>query len=235
LTPRISVLMPARDVAPLVADQVRCVLAQDHPDFEFVACDDGSADGTWQELQRFRGDRRVRLLRNRVAIGVGATRNRLLRASRGAYVMPCDADDWLLPGALSRLCRFLDRHPGVGYCYGSYLMVETGRDRLLQRPPWVRGQPHDPAADLLQFTANHGGALMRRELALAVGGYDEDTPLDSISLTLKLAEVTRLRLLPGALTYVYRRRERGGRRPHWAQEFVKLVRRAQQRRRAART
>lgn len=227
---RVSVLITARNAAPFVAEQVRCVLAQDHPDLELVACDNGSADGTWAELQRFRSHPRVRLMRNRLGLPVGAARNRLLRAARGSYVMPCDADDWLLPGAVSRLARFLDRHPGTGYCYGSFLMLETGPGGRLQRPPWVRGRPHDPAADLLEFTANHGGALMRRRLALAVGGYDEDTPLDSVSLTLKLAEVTRLRLVPGILTYIYRRRARAGPRPDWARAFIELARRAQRRR-----
>ncbi|MCL4818089.1 MAG: glycosyltransferase family 2 protein [Vicinamibacteria bacterium] len=230
MSPRVSVLMPARNAERFVAEQVRCVLAQDHASFELVACDNGSADGTWAELERFRGDPRVRLLRNAVGTTVGAVRNRLLREARGAYVMPCDADDWLLPGSVSRLARFLDRHPAVGYCYGSFLMLETGRGRRLQRAPWVRGRQHDPGADLFEFTANHAGALLRRELALGVGGYDEDTPLDSVSLTLKLAEVTQLRLVPGALTYVYRRRARGGRRPDWARAFLSLARRARQRR-----
>jgi glycosyltransferase involved in cell wall biosynthesis len=232
LNPRVSVLMPARNAARFVAEQVRCVLAQDHASFELVACDNGSGDGTWAELQRFRCDPRVRLLRNEVGTTVGAVRNRLLRAARGRYVMPCDADDWLLPGSVSRLAGFLDRHPAVGYCYGSFLMLETGRGKRLQRAPWVRGRPHDPDADLFEFTANHAGALLRRDLALAVGGYDEDTPLDSVSLTLKLAEVTRLQLVPGAVTYVYRRRVRAGRRPDWARAFLALARRAQQRRAA---
>lgn len=224
-----SVLIPAYNVGASVGEQLQCVLAQDFADKEVLVCDDASTDDTWRVLCRFRRHPAVRLLRLRGRVPVGAVRNRLLREARGEYVMPCDADDWLLQGAISTLVSALDREPAVGYVYGSYLMLETRLDGGLIRPPWVRGAPHDPKSDLVQFTANHAGSLMRRRLALAVGGYDEDTPLDSVSLCLKLAERTRLRHLAGQLTYVYRRRARA-QEPDWAEAFLVQIRRAMARR-----
>ena len=228
--PRVSVLIPARNAAPFVTEQIHCVLGQDFRDLELVACDNGSADSTWDALCAFKSHPKVRLLRDREGLPVGAVRNRLLREARGEYVMPCDADDWLLQGSVSALAAVLDRKPAVGYCYGSYLMLETGARGRYVRPPWIRGRAHRPDIDLMEFTANHAGSLMRRDLVLAVGAYDEDTPLDSVSLTLKLSEITRLKHVSDRLTYVYRRRARGGQRPDWAQAFLKLARRAMARR-----
>jgi glycosyltransferase involved in cell wall biosynthesis len=180
-------------------------------------------------LRSARADPRVRLLRNGRALGVGATRNRLLRHARGRYVTPCDADDLMLPGNLRVLSAYLDSHPAVGYAYGSFLMLESHPSGRLARAPWIRGKQHRGSWDLLEFTANHGGAMMRRRLVERVGGYDESTPLDSVSLTLKLAEITQLRLVPGVALYAYRRRLRR-RPPDWSAAFRDQVRKAMARR-----
>lgn len=233
--PRVSVLIPARNADRFVSEQMRCVLDQDFQDLEVVACDNGSTDATWAALSPYKTHPRVRLLRDRKGMTVGAVRNHLIRQARGEYIMPCDADDWLLQGSVSALTSILDRNPSIGYCYGSYLMLETGGHGRLVRPPWVRGRAHRPDSDLMEFTANHAGSLMRRHLVLAVGGYDEDTSLDSVSLTLKLSEITRFHHASDRITYVYRRRARAGQRPDWAQAFLHLARKAIRRRTAVLT
>lgn len=183
--------------------------------------------------QRFESSPRVRVLRTEQRIGLAATRNLLLREARGRYVTPCDADDLMLPGCLRRCRDHLDRHAEAGMAYGAYLMLESDAEQRVARPPWVRGRAHRETWDLVEFVANHAGSMMRRELVERVGGYDEDVPaLDSVSLTLKLAEVSRLDYLEGELLYVYRRHpwSTSARNPDWYSSFRTLVERAVRRR-----
>ena len=46
--PRVSVVIPAHNAAPYLEQTLASVRAQTHDDWEVVACDDGSTDGTWE-------------------------------------------------------------------------------------------------------------------------------------------------------------------------------------------
>jgi len=50
--------------------------------------------------------------------GLGRTRNAGIRASRGAYILPLDADDRLRPGCIEHGIRILESNPQVGVVYG---------------------------------------------------------------------------------------------------------------------
>lgn len=229
----ISVVMPAFNAGRFIAEQIECVLSQDEERFELLICDDASEDDTLDIIRRYADADRVRIFENSSRLGAGATRNRLNRQARGRYITPCDADDLMLPGNLGRLRRYLDAHPGAGMAYGPYLMLEADENHRLEKPPWVRGKDHSESWDFVEFVANHAGSMMRRDLVLRVGGYDEEVPiLDSASLTLKLAEVTRLDLVPGQVLYCYRRHpwSSSARHPDWYPTFQRLVQEAMERR-----
>src|SRR6185436_20296041 len=77
--PAVSVIMPAYNVEPYVADAIRSVLAQTFDDFELVVVDDGSVDGTAGVVAGLaESDPRVRLVRqpNR---GLAGARNTAMR------------------------------------------------------------------------------------------------------------------------------------------------------------
>lgn len=202
---KVTVAMPAFNAAAYIDEAIASVLSQDHPSFELLVMDDGSTDRTWQRLRKYGGDPRVRITRHARNRGAGATRNELARLARGVYLTPCDADDLLLPGALSRLSACLDASPRVGVAYGDIVELFTKRGRVV-RPPAIIGMDHGQVWDVLKNVVNHPGSMMRRHLLMEVGGYDEGVySTDDWSLWLKLAEVTRFRYLRGELCYVWRR------------------------------
>ena len=229
----VSVVMPAYNAERFIGEQIESILAQDCDSFELLIADDLSEDQTLSIAKSYESSSKVRVFANKVHLGAGATRNYLNRLARGKYLTPCDADDLMLPGNLSRLRAYLENHPETGMAYAAYLMLEADDDDRLVRPPWLRGKQHSESWDFVEFVANHAGAMMRRDIVMQVGGYDEDIPiLDSVSLTLKLAEVTRLELLEGEALYAYRRHpwSSSARHPDWYPTFQKLVKAAMQRR-----
>lgn len=103
ISPQVSVIMPARDVAEFIAPAVRSVLGQTLQALEILVVDDGSVDGTVEEVVRLAAqDRRVRLLQGGGA-GPGAARNRALSASAAPWAAIIDADDLVAPDRLERL------------------------------------------------------------------------------------------------------------------------------------
>jgi glycosyltransferase involved in cell wall biosynthesis len=114
---RISVITPAYNAAPYVADAVRSVLAQTHPDLRLFLIDDGSTDDTAAIAAGF-ADPRVTLIRQPNA-GVAAARNRGMGAADGDALLFLDADDWLAPAALATLAATLEGMPQAVAARGS--------------------------------------------------------------------------------------------------------------------
>ena len=172
----ISIITPADDVAPFVADAVASARAQDHPAWEMILVDDGSRDGTARAAEgAAEGDPRIRILRQAKA-GVSAARNAGIAAARGRALLFLDADDWLAPDALQRLGAALDRAPAAIAAYGSWAaMAEAARPG--DAPLRVKTGPF-PAGDILDrllvrnLLVNGGHALIRRAAFQAAGGFD---------------------------------------------------------------
>jgi glycosyltransferase involved in cell wall biosynthesis len=88
------------------------ILAQTLQDWELIVCDSYSTDGSWEYLQTFAHDPRVRLYQVPRA-GIYAGWNECLRRVRGRYVTIATADDTAQPEFLERLVGVLEQHPGV--------------------------------------------------------------------------------------------------------------------------
>jgi len=132
--PRVTVLLPVHNGGGYLDEAVRSILRQTFPDFELLAIDDGSTDGTLEALRAYR-DPRVRIVVNERNLGLVETLNRGLSLSRGEYVARMDSDDVSLPGRLGRQVRFLDGNPEVGVC-GTWARIIRGhRNGPLICPP----------------------------------------------------------------------------------------------------
>lgn len=112
--PTVSVLLPVRDAAATLDHAIDSVLAQTRPDFELVAVDDGSADGSGERLEAWAArDARVRVLR-RPPRGLVPALEEGLRACRAPLIARMDADDLCHPQRLAAQQEYLDDHPSLG-------------------------------------------------------------------------------------------------------------------------
>lgn len=119
VAPLVSILVPAYNAERVIEDTLRSVLDQMDARYELVVIDDGSRDGTAQVvegLQRAYAALTLRLIRQDNA-GLATTRNRLLDAAGGEYILFLDADDLVLPGILAELDAIIAAHrPDVIAC-----------------------------------------------------------------------------------------------------------------------
>ncbi|MEI6226502.1 MAG: glycosyltransferase, partial [Deltaproteobacteria bacterium] len=101
--PTVSVVIPCFRQAHYLEECVASVVAQESRDWEIVIVDDGSPDDTAEVAHRIierHPDRAIRLVRQANG-GLADARNAGVRESRGAYVLPLDADDLLDPRMIS--------------------------------------------------------------------------------------------------------------------------------------
>lgn len=108
--PRVSVVVPSYQNEAYIEATIRSVLAQTFTDFELVVADHGSSDRTWELLQQFAGDERVRLLTTEPGGGAERNWNRVTEQARGELVKLVCGDDLLEPSALERQVAAFDAH-----------------------------------------------------------------------------------------------------------------------------
>ncbi len=114
MTPTTTVLLPVRDGEATLAEALASLAAQTDPDFEIVAVDDGSRDGTPQILAAWAArDPRLRVFR-RPAGGVVAALQFGLAQARGRLIARLDADDRARPRRLAAQRSLLEHRPDLG-------------------------------------------------------------------------------------------------------------------------
>lgn len=138
LRKKVSVIIPAYNVAEYLEDAVGTVLRQSHKNLEIVIVNDGSNDNTGEIADSLaRADRRVKVIHKQNA-GLGAARNTGLRATTGEYVTFVDSDDQLTPRAIELLLKTLER-TGSDFAIGA---VERFNSTRTWVPAWV-SEVHD--------------------------------------------------------------------------------------------
>ena len=95
MAPLISILIPAYNAWPWIAETIRSALGQTWPNKEVIVVDDGSTDRTLRVAQQFEA-KGVRVV-TQPNQGAAAARNTAFSLSRGDYIQWLDADDLLSP------------------------------------------------------------------------------------------------------------------------------------------
>ncbi|MBX2980711.1 MAG: glycosyltransferase family 2 protein [Flavobacteriales bacterium] len=152
---KVTALLPVYNKAPWLQECLDSILGQRFGDFELLAVDDASTDGSAEILARC-SDPRLRVLRMPKNSGPGLAAQHGMGAAQGEYILRVDADDVLMPERFARQVAFLDAHPEVGLC-GSAL-------ELLHAPGERRSNPADHAAAIANLP--FGVALFQPTMAM---------------------------------------------------------------------
>lgn len=165
----ISVIVPAYNYAHLLPRALDSVLAQWGVDVELLVVNDGSTDNTAEVLADYA--RRYPQLQviTQANAGAAAARNHGIRLASGRYALLLDADDELLPDALTSLRETLRANPEAGLVLGAQLSVSPdGRERL-RLPTPAKGSPRQLIQRYLlekKISISHCCTLFRRDLLL---------------------------------------------------------------------
>ena len=108
MSERISIVMPVFNAAVWLKQTVASVQEQTHEDWELIAVDDCSSDGSFSMLQEMaEKDGRIRPVRLAENIGAARTRNEGIRLAQGRYLAFLDSDDLWKKTKLEKELAFL--------------------------------------------------------------------------------------------------------------------------------
>ncbi|MFC2023356.1 glycosyltransferase family 2 protein [Chloroflexota bacterium] len=171
--PRVSVVMPCYNAELYLREAIQSVLDQTFEDYEIVAVDDGSTDGTRTVVEAF-DDSRLRYI-YRENGGPGAARNTGISAARGEYIAPLDADDLALPHRLSSQLAALDAEPTLSVVGSGYEWIDgAGQHIPWERHSWQRFPDLDGIRGwLFDCPVVPSATMLRRAAWEDVEGFDE--------------------------------------------------------------
>lgn len=174
MMPKVSVIIPTYNRLTMLKEAVDSVLAQDFEDLELIVVDDGSTDGTFEEMRSYGG--RVKLLQHPHNKGVSAARNRGILHARGKYIALLDSDDLWVKGKLKIQAAFLDDNPQYPLCYTDEVWIRKGkRVNPMVKHAKYSGWIFEKCLPLC--TVSPSSAVMRKTLFKRIGLFDEALPV----------------------------------------------------------
>lgn len=136
---RVSIVIPAYNVAAYIEQAVDSALRQSLRELEVIVVDDASTDETAAIVERLaEADPRVRLVRSARNGGVCRARNAALDLAQGAWAAMLDSDDWMDERRLEVLVGQAES-AGLDWIADDQRIVEDGTHRDLGR--LLRGEP----------------------------------------------------------------------------------------------
>jgi len=148
--------------AAFVAQAVESILGQTWQDFEFLAIDDGSTDGSGDYLAQMH-DPRLRLWRNEKNLGLTRSLKLGIEMAQGQYIVRMDADDIAHTERLARQIAYLDQHPEVGVLGSACRLIDAQGHKQGEYPA-PGDDLHIRWTSLLSNPFVHPTVMLRREV-----------------------------------------------------------------------
>ena len=190
--PLVSVLLPINNAANDLPRAINSLLNQTFQDFEVIAIDDGSTDGSVELLDQYASlDRHIRVFHQPNAGALSKVLNRAAELALGQYLARQDADDASTLTRLEEQIHYMDTHPKVGVCGTWNWHIDS------QFGPLFSSELPDDHTLLLRFLKKgknpfvHGSVMMRTNMFRERGGY-RGSLVEDFDLWLRMSEITQL-------------------------------------------
>lgn len=182
MMPKVSIIMGVYNGFNRMDRSIQSIINQTYKNWEFIICDDGSTDNSYEKLQKYAAiDSRIVIIKNKQNYGLAKTLNNCLKRAQGLYIARMDDDDYSHPERLEKEVNFLDSHP-------HYNIVATGRNMVDNNGIWGCDTFEGERTSIDIFKGNmfaHPTVMIRKEAYEKVGGYstyegigrEEDTDL----------------------------------------------------------
>lgn len=197
---KVCVIVPMYNAAAFLKATVSSILAQSYKDFELLLIDDCSTDNTLQIAHSF-PDPRIRVIKNEINQGAGATRNRGIECALSDYMAFCDADDIMLPDRLEKQFNFMEQHPDIDIC-GSFVKLINEKGDVIGKYTFPTRHEEIAVAMFLRCAFQQSTAFIRchsfRQSELR---YKENHYAEDFDLWANAVKKLKFHILPQFLMY----------------------------------
>lgn len=133
MLPLVSIIIPAYNASPFLSRSVASALSQTYENIEVVIVDDGSTDDTGAIADGLAAqDSRVKVV-HQVNLGPAEARHNGFKAATGDFIAYLDADDELLPDAITFLFDKCEANH-LDLAFGSFIKVREEESNDVPHP-----------------------------------------------------------------------------------------------------
>ncbi len=130
----VSIITPSFNQAPFLERTIQSVLAQTHPDIEYIIIDGGSTDGSVDIIRRYADARKLAFWVSEPDQGQTEAINKGFARAKGQVLAWLNSDDTLEPQAAAEAVAYLREHPEVGMVYGDTNFIDSKGDVIGKFP-----------------------------------------------------------------------------------------------------
>lgn len=169
----LSIIVPLYNKGKKICKTIDSVLSQDYHDYELLVVDDGSKDDSAEYVRKY-SDKRVKYYYKQNG-GVSSARNFGIEVSQGEWLMFLDADDEIMPKALSVFEQLMESYPKCLFFVGKTKWQQQGCEIKAHRESGKTFCTHFPFFTIWRDICNPGtrNMLIHRSLVKRFGEYDE--------------------------------------------------------------
>ncbi len=129
---KVSVCIPVYNTQNYIQGTIESILNQTFKDFELIISDNNSTDKTVEKIKEFKDDR-IKIIQNKINVGMVKNWNILLENSRGEYIQFVCADDILEKDCLERKVEVLNKNKDMSLVFSSTKIIDKNGKCLLVR------------------------------------------------------------------------------------------------------
>ena len=191
IDPFVSILMPVRNEEKFLKAAIASIKAQTFNEWELVAVDDGSTDGTAKILAAAAADGRIKVLRNS-GRGLVSALNQGLATCRGLFIARMDGDDISHPERLAKQLKVFAGNPATGLVASSFCHFPRSGLKLgmLAYEQWQNSLTSHERIMTDLFVESpfvHPGVMFRKKITDKLGGYRDMGWAEDYDLWLRMA------------------------------------------------
>jgi alpha-1,3-rhamnosyltransferase len=201
-SPLVSIIIPVFNPTIDIIEVGKWINCQTYSNIEVIVVDDCSTEGIeFLESLKFPrfSSRFLKLTQN--SGSCSKPLNYGFAASSGDYISIAAQDDFFRPDKIESQVRFMLSNPSYGMCFtDNDIVVVDSNDYRISRTPKRRGG--DIFEDLIfqRFYIPSTSVLLRREVLLSVGGYDESLYLEDWDMHLRVSKLYSVGYIPRPLS-----------------------------------
>jgi len=172
---RISVVIPSYNHEKFIAEAIQSVLDQTYQNFEIIIVDDGSTDGSIEQIRTF-SDPRIKLILHKKNRGAAVAMRTALERAKGEYIAVLSSDDMFLPDKLEKQVKFLDENPQYGAVFSYVEIIDEHGYPFTNQNHYYYKKFEQQNRDRYQWLNHffyHGNALCHPSVLIRKSCYDK--------------------------------------------------------------